>query len=79
MPGKLVWIESHHFLGFGCSQCNWVFRPSGVVGGESLDKMNMDYDHPPSNQFLVPSTVHFLSMLNAETERDLLGFAGEHE
>jgi hypothetical protein len=67
MPGKLVWIESQHFLGFGCSQCNWVFRPSGIVGGESLVKMNMDYDHPPSNQFLVPRRL---------SERDLLNLVG---
>jgi hypothetical protein len=44
LPRKLVWIESQHFLGFGCSQCNWVFKPSGVLVGESLDKMKMDYE-----------------------------------
>lgn len=38
MPRKVVWIESQHFLGFGCSQCNWVFKPSGVLVGESLEK-----------------------------------------
>jgi hypothetical protein len=51
MPRKLVWIESQHFLGFGCSQCNWVFEPSDVLVGESLDKMKMDYEAQREKEF----------------------------
>jgi hypothetical protein len=39
MPRKLVWIESLNVQGFGCSECNWVFKPSGALVGESLDEM----------------------------------------
>jgi len=44
MPRKLVWIENQSFQGFGCSECNWVFRPSNALGGESLDEMKQKYE-----------------------------------
>jgi len=39
MPRKLVWIESQDFLGFSCRECGWMFKLSGELDGESLDKM----------------------------------------
>jgi hypothetical protein len=39
MARKLVWIENQRFQGLGCSQCDWVFQPSGPPVGESLAKM----------------------------------------
>ncbi len=39
MPRKLVWTQSKEFQGYGCSECVWVFRPSGALVGDSLDKM----------------------------------------
>jgi hypothetical protein len=51
MPRKLVWIESQHFQGFGCSQCDWVFQSSGALVGESLDKMKMDYESQRDREF----------------------------
>ena len=51
MPRKLVWIKSQHFLGFGCSQCSWVFKPSGILADGSLDKMKMDYEAQCEKEF----------------------------
>jgi hypothetical protein len=39
MPRKLVWIEKQNFQGFGCAECNRLFKPSGVLVRESLDEM----------------------------------------
>jgi len=30
IPLKLIWIESQKSQGLGCSECNWVFKPSGT-------------------------------------------------
>jgi hypothetical protein len=64
MARTLVWIETQNFQGFGCSLCSWMFKPTGVLVGESLDKMKKDYEaqlekefaahvcvkHPPTEQ-----------------------------
>jgi hypothetical protein len=43
MRRKLVWIEEQRFQGWGCSECAWVFNPSGPPTGESLDEMLQYY------------------------------------
>jgi hypothetical protein len=51
MSRKLVWIENQNFQGFGCAECNWVFKPSGVLVGESLDKMKQKYEAQRDKEF----------------------------
>jgi hypothetical protein len=29
---KLIWMEENRFQGWGCSECLWVFNPSGSPG-----------------------------------------------
>ncbi len=40
---QLVWIQEPNFLGWGCSECAWVFRPSGPPVGNSLQEMKENY------------------------------------
>ena len=40
---QLIWIQKSHFLGWGCSECAWVFRPSGPPIGNSLEEMKEHY------------------------------------
>jgi hypothetical protein len=51
MPRTLVWIKSQSFQGFGCSQCSWVFEASGVLVGESLERMKQDYEFQRDSEF----------------------------
>ncbi len=51
MPRKLVWIESQTFEGFGCSECNWAFKPPGALVGESLDEMKEKYEAQRDKEF----------------------------
>ena len=51
MPRKLVWIEGQKFQGFGCSECNWVFKPSGAPLHESLDEMKQEYEGQRAKEF----------------------------
>jgi len=39
MSRKLVWIEQQRFRGFGCSECGWRFKPSGVPTATSFDEL----------------------------------------
>jgi hypothetical protein len=40
---QLIWIQEPHFLGWGCSECAWVFTPSGPPIGNSLEEMKENY------------------------------------
>jgi hypothetical protein len=51
MPRKLVWVESRNFEGFGCSACNWAFKPPGALLGESLDEMKQNYEAQRDKEF----------------------------
>jgi hypothetical protein len=44
MPRTLEWTNTKNFQGFGCSACNWKFKPSGALAGDSLDEMKKDYE-----------------------------------
>jgi rubredoxin len=48
---ELVGIEGQNVLGWGCSECSWVFNPSGPPVGESLDAMTRNYQAQLSDEF----------------------------
>jgi hypothetical protein len=58
MQRKLEWIESQHFQGFGCSECNWKFRPLGALVGDSLDEMKRNYEAQRDKEFAVHACVN---------------------
>jgi len=51
MRRRLVWVENQKLQGFGCSECNWVFNPSGAPVGESLDEMKQKYEAQCDKEF----------------------------
>jgi len=51
MNRKLVWIEQPHFRGFGCSECAWVFNPSGAPSGNSFDEMMQNFESQRDQAF----------------------------
>ncbi len=59
MARKLVWIESQNFEGFGCSECQWVFKTTGPFIGKSLDKMKQAYEVERDKQFAAHICVKF--------------------
>ena len=48
---ELVWVERLNFQGWACSDCAWVFNPSGPLIAESLDKMKMHYQEQRDKEF----------------------------
>jgi hypothetical protein len=40
----LIWIEENRFRGWGCSECPWVFNPSGSPTGNSFDAMMRNFE-----------------------------------
>jgi hypothetical protein len=48
---KLIWIEKPRFQGFGCSECSWLYVPSGPPVGVSLDAMKKTYEIQRDKEF----------------------------
>jgi hypothetical protein len=51
MSRKLVWIELKRFRGFGCSECGWRFKPSGVPEGRSLTEIIRNFELQRDKEF----------------------------
>lgn len=51
MGRTLIWIEGPSFLGWGCSECPWVFTPPWPSAGESLDEMKQQYERQRDKDF----------------------------
>ncbi|MFZ3200479.1 MAG: hypothetical protein WA175_04945 [Candidatus Acidiferrales bacterium] len=51
MPRKLVWIDRKYMGGWGCSECAWVFNPSGAPTGKSLDEVIEVYKQQRDAEF----------------------------
>jgi len=68
MPRKLVWIQKQKFQGFGCSQCNWVFEPSGTPVDESLDDMKQKYEGQRDKEFAAHVCAKHPKTTRPETE-----------
>jgi hypothetical protein len=53
MRRNLVWIDEPRFRGEGCSECAWVFNPSGPPTGNSIDEMKENYARQRDKDFAV--------------------------
>jgi hypothetical protein len=40
---ELIWIEESRFLGWRCSECAWLFKPSGAPVGDSFEEMKENF------------------------------------
>jgi rubredoxin len=48
---KLLWVKGQSFQGWGCSECSWLFNPSGPPVGQSLDAITRNYQAQLSDEF----------------------------
>ena len=49
---KLVWVKGSDFARLGCSECDWVFAPSSLIQGDSLDELVQRLNVQLSNEFV---------------------------
>jgi hypothetical protein len=68
MPRKLVWIESQNFRGFGCTECQWVFKPAGALVGTSLDQMKQTYEAECNKEFAPHACAKFPRAISPKQE-----------
>ena len=51
MPRSLVWIDETRCRAFGCSECAWVFNPSGSATGNSLSEAMRNFELQRDREF----------------------------
>jgi hypothetical protein len=51
MGRDLVWVKTQNFLGWGCSECAWVFKPSDAPLGNSIEEMKENYGRQRDKEF----------------------------
>jgi hypothetical protein len=50
--GYVAHGKSQNFEGFGCSECQWVFNPTGTLVDKSFDQMKQPYEAERDKEFL---------------------------
>ena len=50
-PRKLVWVEGQQVAGWGCSNCAWVFHPSNLPSGKSLNQLTEHLHRQLADEF----------------------------
>lgn len=68
MRRKPVWIENENLAGFGCSECDWMFKAPGPLVGESLDELKQKYEAQRDKEFAVHACVKHPRARSSETE-----------
>ena len=48
---KLIWIKSERIESWACSDCSWLFRPSGPPLGKSLEEMKENFERQRDTEF----------------------------
>jgi|HubBroStandDraft_2_1064218.scaffolds.fasta_scaffold451234_1 hypothetical protein len=48
---KLVWVDKRGFVGWGCSECAWVFNLPVLPSGKSLEEMKRTFEMQLSEEF----------------------------
>jgi len=48
---ELLRVERQDFQGWVCSECAWVFKPSGPPADESIDEMKSHYKEQRDKEF----------------------------
>jgi hypothetical protein len=51
MSRKLVWREERRVWVSGCSECAWVFNPSGFPTGRTIEEMIQNYEQQRDKEF----------------------------
>jgi hypothetical protein len=51
MNRNLVWIDHQRFRGWGCSECTWIFNPSGPAAGHTFGEMMQNFELRRDREF----------------------------
>jgi hypothetical protein len=51
MARRLVWIDETRCRAFSCSECAWVFNPSGSATGNSLSEAIRNFELQRDGEF----------------------------
>ena len=50
---RMIWVETPHVEAWACSECAWIFSPSGPPHGGDLDEMKQNYERQREREFTI--------------------------
>jgi len=59
MHRTMVWVQTQSAMGWGCSECGWVFRPSGAPVGKSMDEVTQAFVLQRDKEFAVHACLEY--------------------
>jgi hypothetical protein len=68
MPRKLIGSEKQSFRGFGCSECNRMFKSASALLDESLDRLKQKYEAQRDKEFAAHDCVKRPGAARPKTE-----------
>ncbi len=48
---KMTWVKDASHEGWACSECAWIFNPSGPPQGVSLEDMKRNFESQRAKEF----------------------------
>jgi hypothetical protein len=60
--------ESQKFAGFGCSECQWVFKSTGALVGVALDQMKKEFEAERDKQFAAHACAQYSKSTEQKSE-----------
>jgi hypothetical protein len=51
MLRRMLWLDQGQFRGWACSECAWMFNPSGPLVGKTIEEMKQRYETERDKEF----------------------------
>ena len=48
---NMIWVKDARHEGWGCSDCAWIFHPSGPPLGASMEDMKRNFESQRAKEF----------------------------
>jgi hypothetical protein len=48
---QMVWIKTARVMAWACSECAWMFIPSGPPRGSSIEEMKENYERQRDKEY----------------------------
>lgn len=48
---EMIWVQTENVESWGCSECDWIFKPSGPPHGFAMEDMKQNFEREREQGF----------------------------
>jgi rubredoxin len=48
---KMIWVKTSNVESWACSECAWIFKPTGPPHGFTLEEMKQNFERERDQEF----------------------------